>query len=251
MPDSLFSWPRPRYQAGGGAALVWLEIFGQWPDSPMEVSPARHNSAGLPPQLSAQLLPNRAQNFDGPMAQLARESNPDAWQLALEAPQTLMIRGEIPDPHALDYLRDLIGVVAASLENGGAAVFDPQILTVFGADEWRARFFEDAFETTKHAVILVSPQDDGRVWLHTRGMRLFGRPDLSCRDARPDELEGLQAIFNGLMRMMASGARIPDGQPVRAADSDEILRCYNRGDTDDAEFGNAHLALEWEAPRPS
>ena len=80
-------------------------------------------------------------------------------------------------------------------------------------------------------------------------MRLFGRPDLSCRDVRADELEGLQSIFNGLMRMMAAGALIPDGQPVRAANSDEILRCYGRGDLEDAEFNNAHLALEWENSR--
>ena len=213
-----------------------------------EVSLTKHNSAGLPSELIAQLLPNNAADWDGAMARLARESNPAAWQRALDAPQKLVIRGEISDPASLDYLRDVIGVVAASLECGGRVVFDPQILTAFGASEWRERFFEDAFEPTKHAVILVTPGDDG-IWLHTRGMRLFGRPDLSCRNVRPDELDGLQSIFNGLIRMMAAGARIPDGQPVRAANSDEVLRCFNRGDLDDAEFNNAHLALEWEKSR--
>ena len=82
-----------------------------------------------------------------------------------------------------------------------------------------------------------------------RGMRSFGRPDLSCRDVQAGELEGLQSIFNGLMRMMAAGALIPDGQPVRAANSDEILRCTNRGSLDDDEFNNRHLALEWENAR--
>ena len=247
--SQLFPWPRPRYVAGGGDALVWLEIYGDWPGNATEISPAQHNSAGLPRELTAQLSANDIRNFDGPMALLARESNPAAWQLAQSAPQKLVIRGLINDPSSLDYLRDVIGVVAASLESGGVAVFDPQILTVFDAGEWRAQFFSDGFEPTNHAVILVSPQDDGRVWLHTRGMRLFGRPDLSCRDARPEELEGLQFIFNGLMRMMAAGAQISDGQSVRAANSDEILRCYARGDVDDAEFNNAHLALEWETPR--
>ena len=247
--QELFSWPRPRYVPGGGDALVFLEIYGSWPDAMTEISPARHNSAGLPPELVAQVLPNEASVWDGAMAQLARESNPAAWQRALEAPQKLVIRGEIADPSSLDWLRDTIGVVAASLESGGQIVFDPQILTVFEAQEWRERFFEDAFEPTKHAVILLTPQDDGRVWLHTRGLRLFGRPDLSCRDARPGELEGLQAVFNGLMRMMAAGAIIGEGQPVRAADSPELLRCYTRGDLEDAEFNNRHLALEWENGR--
>ena len=234
--------------AGGGDALVFLEIYGSWPHEAMEVSPKLHNSAGLPPELVAQLMPNNS-DWDGAMARLARESNPDAWEMARAAPQKIVIRGEIPDPDSLDWLRDLIGVVAASLERGGVAVLDPQILTIFDAAEWRARFFEDAFEPTKHAVILVSPQDDGHVWLHTRGMRLFGRPDLSCRDALPGELEGLQSIFNGLIRMMAAGARIPDGQPVRAAQSGELLRCSERGDLEDAEFNNVHLLLEWENPR--
>ena len=248
MNTNLFPWPRPRYVPGGDA-LIFLEIYGNWADAVTEVSAAKHNSAGLPPQLVAQIAPNDAAHWEGPLAQLARASNPDAWQMALDAPQKLVIRGEIPDPDALDYLRDVIGVVAASLESGGLAVFDPQTLTVWSADQWRAQFFADGFEPTHHTIILLTPQNDGRVWLHTRGMRLFGRPDLSCRDAKPEELEGLQSIFNGLMRMMAAGALIPDGQPVRAANSDEILRCFNRGDLNDAEFNNRHLALEWETPR--
>ena len=247
--NELFSWPRPRYVAGGGDALIFLEIYGSWSGAEMQVARAQHNSAGLPSELSAQLLPNNSSYWDGPMARVLKEANPAAWQTARDAPQTLTIRGEIPDPSSLDYLRDVIGVVAAALENGGVAALDPQTLSIWENQQWRERFFDDPFEPTKHAVILVTPQDDGRVWLHTRGMRLFGRPDISCRDARPDELEGLQSIFNGLMRMMAAGALIPDGQPVRAADSDEILRCYNRGDLDDAEFNNRHLELEWENPR--
>ena len=247
--SQLFSWPRSRYIAGGGDALVFLEIYGEWSGAQTEISPARHNSAGLPPTLVAQLLPNDAAVWDGPMAQLARQSNPQAWQTALDAPQKLTIRGEIADPSSLDFLRDVIGVVAASLESGGVAVFEPQILSVFSAAQWLAQFFGAGFEPTDHAVILVSPQDDGRTWLHTRGMRLFGRPDLSCRDVQAGELEGLQSIFNGLMRMMAAGAQIPNGQPVRAAHSDEVLRCFNRGSLDDDEWNNRHLALEWENAR--
>ncbi len=248
--QELFSWPRPRYSHGGGDALVWFEIYGEWNEAQTPVSVAKHNSAGLPPELIAQVLPNdNGATWDGAMADLARQSNPQAWQIALDAPQKLVIRGEITDPASLDYLRDVIGVVAASLESGGVAVFEPQILTVFGAQQWRDQFFGAEFEPTNHAIILVTPQGDGRTWLHTRGMRLFGRPDLSCRDVNPDELEGLQSIFNGLMRMMAAGALIPDGQPVRAANSDEILRCTNRGDLDDDEFNNRHLALEWENGR--
>ena len=230
--------------------MVWIEIYGEWSGAQTEVSVSHHNSAGLPEELVAQLLPNdNGASWAGAMADLARQSNPQAWQSALDAPQKLVIRGEIADPDSLDYLRDVTGVVAASLESGGQAVFLPQILSVFSAHEWRAQFFGAGFEPTSHAVILLSPQDDGRTWLHTRGMRLFGRPDLSCRDVKTDELQGLQAIFNGLMRMMAAGAQIPDGQPVRAAHSDEVLRCFNRGSLDNDEFNNRHLALEWEKGR--
>lgn len=247
--QELFSWPRPRYERGGGDALVWVEIYGDWAETETQVSASKHNSAGLPAELVAQVTPNNTNDWEGAMADLARQSNPVAWQSALDAPQKLVIRGEISDPDSLDYLRDVTGVVAASLESGGRAVFLPQILTVFGADEWREQFFGAGFEPTNHAIILVTPQEDGATWLHTRGMRLFGRPDLSCRDVKPDELEGLQAIFNGLMRMMAAGALIPDGQPVRAADSDEVLRCSNRGGLDDDEFNNRHLSLEWDNKR--
>lgn len=248
--QELFSWPRPRYSHGGGDALVWIEIYGNWDETQTPISASKHNSAGLPDELIAQLTDNdNGAAWEGAMSQLAQQSNPLAWQTVLDAPQKLVIRGEISDPNSLDYLRDVTGVIAASLESGGQAVFLPQILTAFGAHEWREQFFGAGFEPTQHTVILVTPQDDGRTWLHTRGMRLFGRPDLSCRDVRTDELEGLQSIFNGLMRMMAAGAHIPNGQPVRAADSEEVLRCTNRGSLDDDEFNNHHLALEWENTR--
>jgi hypothetical protein len=45
--DVLFPWPRPRFVAGGGDALVWFEIAGEF-SGELEVSRARHNSNGLP-----------------------------------------------------------------------------------------------------------------------------------------------------------------------------------------------------------
>jgi hypothetical protein len=160
------------------------------------------------------------------------------------------IRGELRDPDSLDYLRDTLGVVAALLDAGGVGVIDPQTLSAWSAKEWRATFVDDAFEPTNHVVILASPEERGAgVWLHTRGMRLFGRPDLSCRRVKPEEVTAIQPVFNGLIRMQAAGAIIPENQPVQGVGLSEMLRCHHTGDFDDVEFNNVRLELLWENER--
>lgn len=248
MLNALFPWPRPRFVVGGANATVFYEIYGEFAGLQLQISRSRHNSNGLPASLESRLMDADLGVWNGVAGELLRESNEQAWDLAQNAPHKIQIRGEVSDPDSLDFLRDTIGVVAALLENGGAAVFDPQILSAWTAPQWREKFFEDAFEPTNHAVILVSPDENqsGKLWLHTRGMRLFGRPDVSCHGVLPTQTEPLQAVFNGLIRMQAAGALIPENQLVQAVGIENRLICQHRGDLDDADFNNSHLELGWE-----
>ncbi len=242
------SWPRPRYVAGGGDAQIFFEVCGQFAEIPA-VSREKYHTQGVPEGVEVWLNDNDFSRWeDGPMLELLRASNPDAAREIETAPHVLTLRGQVKDPASLDYLRDVLGIVAALLDAGGAGVVDPQTLQLFSPQAWRETFWSGAFEPTSHATILLSPENE-KVWLHTRGMRLFGRPDISCHSVQPEEVEKLQPVFNGLIRLQAAGALIPDGQIVQATGIGNRLICQHRGGIEDPDFNNFHLELGWETPR--
>lgn len=234
------SWPRPRYVAGGGDALVALEVCGEFAAdwAPLE----------LPDGLKATVKANDFARFGEAEAEMLRVSNPGAARAMEAAPQVVSVRGVVADPPDLEYLRFTLGLIHDLLRFGGAGVIDPQTLQVFSPPQWREIYWSGAFEPTSHATILLSPEAD-KIWLHTRGMRLFGRPDVSCHGVLPAEVELLQPVFNGLIRMMAAGAIIPDGQMVQAVGIENRLICRNSGGLDDPDFSNFRVELEWEGAR--
>ena len=238
--DSNF-WPRPRFVAGGGDALVAFEVCGSFAD--------KIESDFAVEGVEIRVEQNDLSRF-GEAIEMLRESNPDAAPALENAPQVVSLRGIVPDPQDLNYLRDCLAFIETLLEQGGVGVIDPQTLQIFSPGQFRFIFCGNAFEPTSHATILLSMQGE-TIWLHTRGMRLFGRPDISCHNVKPEEVEKLQPVFNGLIRMQAAGFRVPDGQIVEGVGLQSRLICRPRGDLNDANFDNFHLELEWETPRES
>ena len=233
-------WPRPRFVAGGGDALVALEVCGEFPT---QLTTA-FDVQGL--QISVET--NDFARFGESAGVMLRQSNPQNAPAIEAAPLVVSIRGIVSDPPDLEYLRHTLGFIHELLQSGGVGVVDPQTLQLFSPAEWENTFWSGAFEPTSHATILLSPQGE-KIWLHTRGMRLFGRPDISCHGVLPAEVEKLQPVFNGLIRMQAAGALIPDGQVVQAVGIQDRLVCRPSGSLDDPDFSNYHLELEWETPR--
>ena len=163
-----------------------------------------------------------------------------------QAPQCILLRGEPTDPPTLDYFRDAIGIVAWLLDAGGVAVYDPQMLWLWSADEWR----EDAFGPDeplpdRHTTILVTEEDDGSSWYHTCGMRKFGRPDLSVRQVGPKYAEGVGDVIERLVEAQALGAIIPEGYAIELEGLPHGGACHHRGDLDDPNFNNVHIEIEW------
>ena len=234
------SWPRPRFVAGGGDALVAFEVCGDF-------------AASIPTELSVEgvqisVADNDLSRFGAAELEMLRQSNLEAAPQLESALQVVQIRGIVSDPQNLDYLRDCLAFIEKLLESGGAIVIDPQTLQIFSPAQFRFIFCGNAFEPTSHATILLSMQGE-TIWLHTRGMRIFGRADISCHNVKAEEVEKLQPVFNGLIRMQAAGALIPDGQIVQAVGIEDRLICRQRGGLDDADFDNFAIELEWETPR--
>jgi len=247
------AWERGQYQAGGGDAVILFVVFGNF-EGGLQLSRSRHRSAGPPDgvkvsQYSRAKDPKVFLEFEGgTFGTLLGE------QAALEgavksAPQCMLVRGTVRDPKDLKYLRDTIGVVTAALDLGGVAVLDSQKLTWWTPGDWREKIFDpDKPSPRQHVLILVSDEKDGpkgSQWIHTRGLRKFGRPDLSIHRVMSDHKEAIIDLCNRFIEMQAFGALIPEGQPIKMSPLPQGMSCHHAGSLEDIDFNNVHLEIRW------
>ena len=156
-----------------------------------------------------------------------------------------VIRGQLQDAPTLNSFRDVIGFITYLLDEGGVCVYDPFIMKWWRPEEWREQIFDVASPAPHaHVVILCSEQGDGSQWFHTRGMRKFGRPDLSMHDVTTEHDAAVIELFNRFIELHALGGVLPEGQVVRMRGLPEGLRCFHGGDYDDPDFNNVHLEIK-------
>jgi hypothetical protein len=251
VSDELKSWPRPYFVPNGGDPLLFYAIFGEF-DLTRVLSPSKYRTSGKPEWLDLVTF-NRSQHADvisayqsGAIWDMLSRDTPLTANEAERAPQCIGLRGEPADPPTLDYFRDVIGVVTWLLDVGGSAVFDPQMLWLWSADEWR----EEAFATgepspDRHTTIMVSEEEGGTSWYHTRGMRKFGRPDLSVRGVGSAHAEGVTLLLERFVEYQAFGGVIPEGEEVRTQTLPPGGVCRRCGSHEDPEFNNVHVEIEW------
>jgi hypothetical protein len=253
MPAQLKSWPRPHFEAGGGNALLFFQVFGKF-DLSKELSRSKYRSDGPGEWLELRHLTRDKQGAaiaDYQSGSLWAIMTRDAPRTAAEArtlPEAVVVRGEVADPPTLDYFRDAIGVLTHLLDCGGVSIADPQRFWLWSADEWRSEIFEPGEpRPQEHTVILVSDEGRGGTqWLHTRGLRQYGRPDLSVRGVGPKHVDAVTSMIERFIEMQAYGGVVGEGQHVRMRGLPPDGTCHHRGNLDDPDFNNTHIAIEWD-----
>ena len=253
MNDAI-RWPRPHWQAHPGEdALLLYFVFGDFPRE-LKIPLSRHQSRGLPGGVELFRHPHEALKswagypLGGALGDILRQDSPAGVARAENAAEVLSVRGTVADPASLDYLRDTTGVLAGLLDLGGASVVDPQMLSLFVADDWRRRYLiPDGAPPRHHVLILVNPDEDGGQWVRTRGMRKFARPDLSVRQVPEADIERAGALCQKLVDMQALGAWIEEGQPLEVDGMPGSFVARHAGDINDPRFNNSHIELLWPA----
>lgn len=244
-------WSRPHWTRDEAKAMLLYFVFGAFAVEP-RIDLSAHGNRGLPQGVEIMRIPrDRLAHWEGhplrgALGEILREGNPAAFDVARKAPECLMLRGELDDADSLEYLRDTLGVVTALLEVGGVAVVDPQILEVFSAEAWRVRHAGvDASAMRNHVLILSQDDGNGGVWVKTRGMRKFARPDISIRRVPQAEAQRAGAVAARLADWQARGMRFGDGSTVAVEGLPSDLKITRGGSLDDPAFNNTHLELEW------
>jgi hypothetical protein len=235
-------WERPQYEAGGGDASVLFVVFGPKPE-PLRVTSLAHRV--VPMDLSLELEYQEphvaAALLDTPFGATMLKGWEGEEPSVLTADGCMVMRAEVPDPKDLRYLRNCVGVVTAILEAGGRAAANLQSLGMFTPEQWRSVIFAPDRPQPRLHVNVFHEQDGDTVWLHSRGLRAFGRPDVSIRNVPQDAMAAASDLCNRLIESQAFGAVIPDG-PI------EGMVAHTTGTFEDPDFDNLHIELAWPLP---
>ena len=247
-------WPRSQWHDSGEEALLLWFVFGDFaPDLRID---AQRYRTGMPPAgveavryRNAALAQWDGYPLDGTLGAIFADENPCLLAAARAAGECWLLRGNVADPADLDGRRNLIGTIAALCDQGGVAVVDPQMLSLFPASEWLQRYFaRDAFEARDHVLILADadPDDAARMRVHTRGLRKFARPDIDLRNVPPALANHAGELAQGFVQFQCDGGIIADGHAVAlGSDGGAQLVARLSDDSADADFNNRHLTLRW------
>ncbi|TAL82367.1 MAG: hypothetical protein EPN74_17405 [Rhodanobacter sp.] len=246
------AWPRPYWQPSDEKALLQFYVFGKF-EQELQIPSPRYGSPGLPEGVEIQRFQNAVLRkwdgypLNGALGDVLREDSPQAFELSRIAPEVLVLRGEIADGESLDYLRNTLGVLAGLLDTGGSTILDPQILGLFGAEHWRRHYLVEGGAPSRHHVLILCNADDvaGHSWIRTRGMRKFGRPDLSIRNVPERAVDRAGLLCEWLVELQSLGAHFSDGQSLDVEGLPGGLVVRLGGSRDDAHFNNSHVELRW------
>lgn len=229
--------------------MLFYVVYGQV-DKETSLSASKYRVAGVPEELSLmgygpEKSPEVLETFrEGYLWEQLQETESALASQIAEQSHCLVIRGTFEDPPTLDYLRDTVGVTTHFLNSGGVAIYDPQMFRWWSPEAWEERVFAPAAPVPlNHSVILVSEDTGGTEWIHTRGMRKFGRPDISIHQVPEMHREAAIELCNRFIVIQAQGAIIPEGEEVRMEELPSGLTCHHRGHVDDPDFNNIHLEI--------
>ena len=250
-PITIPAWRRPHWQASDEKILLQFYVFGKF--DAVRVPSQDYGSPGLPPGLSAtshrhaDLRSWDGYPLKGAMGRMYKADAPQIYQRALDAPEVMVVRGTLDDSPVTGYLRDTLGVLAGMLDIGGVAILDPQILGLLDAAAWRRHYLiRDGAPVRHHLLILCDGESEpGRSWIHTRGMRKFGRPDVSIHHVPDTAIDRAGLLCEQLVELQALGAHFAEGQRLDVDGVSAGALVHLGGSLEDPQFNNTFVELTW------
>jgi len=247
--SELVNWDRPYFQPSDSSADIFYVAYGK-PPSKWDISGSKYRISGIPEGVEIHTYgptthPETVNEFrKGYLWESLLKQKPDLASKVAEQSECLIIRGSQEDPETLNYFRDLVGLIQWLFDSGIQGLFDPYAFLWWNADEWDEVFRKSEASPHSHVMIFISPEN-GEEWAHTRGMRKFGRPNLSVRKYPVAKTDDVTKMINRFIEMQAFGAVIPEGQEIKMAGLPPKIYGRHKGHLDDPDFNNIHIEMAW------
>ena len=244
-------YERPYYEDLNYRPLLFYVIFGV-KDEELTISRERHQVDAFPDGLEFMMYDKSEHSeymssmLGDPLGEMLDETNHDLYETVQNTDRWAVIRGEVQQDEDLSYMRNVIGFVQALVETGAVGVLDFQTFSLYSAQEWMDNIFMPEFHPYAHVVVLVSETEDGSLWVHTRGMRKFGRPDIGVEGVAKGELDNAVEVVQQLLYYGALGAFF--SRPVKLHTNSEqtyIVRPDFVEDFDNLDYNNSYYRILW------
>ncbi|OMP32343.1 hypothetical protein [Mangrovimonas sp. DI 80] len=249
----LNDWTREHFSKPLDSPYMFYVVYGDF-DVDFKLSGAEYHTKGLPQGIDLmQYGPNAHPEvpksyLEGYFWETLKEDNPNLAQQIEAAEQCYIFVGNVPDTNTLNYYRDVIGLVTYLLDHGGVAVYDLQTVTFWDKKDWKDNIFTpNTPQPKEHVMILCYDEDDDNTkWFHTRGMRKYGRPDISIQEVPEDKEEAIIDLLGKLIEFQAQGGIVDEDYKIDMETLPKTMWCEPQGDFEDPMFNNTHVEIYWE-----
>ncbi len=243
---------RPYYKDMHCRPYLFYVIFGV-KSGELKVSRERYHVDGFPAGLELMFC-NRDNNdaymqslIGGHLGKILDCENHALYEKMQRSDQWAVLRGEVQQDSDLRYMQNVIGFIQALLDDGAEGVLDLQTFSLYPAVEWTKKFFGQEFDVYNHVTILASETEDGLMWLHTRGMRKFARPDISVSSVVSDEVDAAVSMINQMIYYGSMGAFFDREVKFHMQGGKAyIVNPHFTGDYENPDFNNAYYHFEWQ-----
>ncbi len=251
MTEQLADWPRCYYREPGGNPFLFYVVYGAFSGMPA-LSQREYRSNGVFPglHLSHYDKEKHPDVLDGFQVTYLwdnlKKRHPALAGAIKQAGECLILTGELEDQADLNYLRDAVGLLTFLLDHGGIVIYDPQMFHWWEPNEWKERVFQPGGPVPHHHVAILTseePEEASLTWFHTRGLRKFGRPDLSVHRVPLSYREAVIDLFERFIEFQAFGGIIEEGREIRMKTLPAGMICQHAGGLDDSDFNNVHVEV--------
>jgi hypothetical protein len=211
-------WERVYFDNPYKSPFLFYVLFGTDNMEKLQVSKTKHNIDGMPSELEV-INYNKTDNKDRKkyiesfyeeyLGKVLKEKGNELYEKVINCNNVTIVKGDFEDGNTYNYLKNTIGIVQAIIETNITAILDIQTFEWLEPEEWSIKYFEPKSPNVFNHVRILFSVDNNITWLHTRGMRKFGRPDLSIRKVAENKKDLGIEIINRFVQAFAYGL-IPD-----------------------------------------
>jgi hypothetical protein len=246
-------WDRKYFSKGFEPAFIFFAIYGV-ENSELKLSKTDHNIDEYPDGLDIRFY-NKSHSREqkeymegfltGTMGMMLEKDSPELYKETLTAQNMAIVSGNFTDSSSLKYLKNSIGVLKALSEKKAISILDVQTAKFYSPEEWSKKYFEPRSpKPFEHVSLLYSVERDG-IWLHSRGMRTFGMPDISLVGWPENKLSKAQEVANRFIEMYAYGAYPENDKELVVKGLPAGMRTELKGNYENFDFNNYYIEIRW------